>query len=336
MTAVSNNDLDGTCLRLESPSVCIPKKMGSKYLSLGRPSPSPIWFDIRVFYVRVSACTLDEASESLIMRFFPRSVGTGLEVNGGRVSPAESAFLKLRRDRVDTESAEATYVSTDNLRTTGSLPFDVYHTEDLLLCGLLDRSDSLSDSQALNLSDSVATLTEDCRIQWRMECYCAITSPKCGFVKGRGDFTTPSFCSPSMEVYVAGRFSCLPVILTQTVQLAVRRRMARRGTLDSIPEADESERSKNGWVLADLADQIEEQRVYEEMEKTVAAGISGYYISESGGCVEGDDGELTWFNAGVRVGVGIGLGICLGIGIGVGLLIRTYQATTRTFSRRFF
>lgn len=46
------------------------------------------------------------------------------------------------------------------------------------------------------------------------------------------------------------------------------------------------------------------------------------------------DGELSWFNAGVRVGVGIGLGICVGIGIGVGLLVRTYQSTTRNFRRR--
>lgn len=49
---------------------------------------------------------------------------------------------------------------------------------------------------------------------------------------------------------------------------------------------------------------------------------------------EGEDGELSWFNAGVRVGVGIGLSVCLGIGIGVGLLIRTYQGTTRNFRRR--
>ncbi|GAB2271751.1 hypothetical protein Dimus_006581 [Dionaea muscipula] len=33
-----------------------------------------------------------------------------------------------------------------------------------------------------------------------------------------------------------------------------------------------------------------------------------------------EDGELSWFNAGVRVGVGIGLGMCLGLGIGVRLL----------------
>lgn len=50
----------------------------------------------------------------------------------------------------------------------------------------------------------------------------------------------------------------------------------------------------------------------------------------------GEDGELSWFNAGVRVGVGIGLGMCLGVGIGVGLLMRTYQATTRNFRRGFF
>ena len=50
--------------------------------------------------------------------------------------------------------------------------------------------------------------------------------------------------------------------------------------------------------------------------------------------MDGEDGELSWFNAGVRVGVGIGLGICLGVGIGVGLLVRTYQTTTRNFKRR--
>lgn len=50
--------------------------------------------------------------------------------------------------------------------------------------------------------------------------------------------------------------------------------------------------------------------------------------------MDGEDGELSWFNAGVRVGVGLGLGICLGIGVGVGLLVRTYKATTHNFKRR--
>lgn len=47
--------------------------------------------------------------------------------------------------------------------------------------------------------------------------------------------------------------------------------------------------------------------------------------------LEGEDGELSWFNAGVRVGVGIGMGVCLGLGVGVGLLVRG----TRNFRRRF-
>lgn len=59
------------------------------------------------------------------------------------------------------------------------------------------------------------------------------------------------------------------------------------------------------------------------------------YALEGSAYGDQDNGELTWFNAGVRVGVGIGLGMCLGVGIGVGLMVRTYQATTRTFRRGF-
>lgn len=51
---------------------------------------------------------------------------------------------------------------------------------------------------------------------------------------------------------------------------------------------------------------------------------------------EDEDGQHTWFNAGVRVGVGIGLGVCVGVGIGVGLLMSSYQATARNLKRRFF
>lgn len=50
----------------------------------------------------------------------------------------------------------------------------------------------------------------------------------------------------------------------------------------------------------------------------------------------GEDGQLSWFNAGVRVGVGIGLGMCVGVGLGVGLLMRSYQTITRNLQRRFF
>lgn len=60
--------------------------------------------------------------------------------------------------------------------------------------------------------------------------------------------------------------------------------------------------------------------------------VHGFYSDDM---YTGEDGQLSWFNAGVRVGVGIGLGVCLGVGIGVGLLMRSYQTTTRHFRRRF-
>lgn len=59
------------------------------------------------------------------------------------------------------------------------------------------------------------------------------------------------------------------------------------------------------------------------------------YCQKTGYDVGMEDGELSWFNAGVRVGVGIGLGIFLGVGIGVSLLARSYQTTTRKFKRSF-
>lgn len=60
--------------------------------------------------------------------------------------------------------------------------------------------------------------------------------------------------------------------------------------------------------------------------------ISGSLYSED--MYYGEDGQLSWFNAGVRVGVGIGLGMCIGIGLGVGLLMRSYQTATGKFRRR--
>jgi hypothetical protein len=76
--------------------------------------------------------------------------------------------------------------------------------------------------------------------------------------------------------------------------------------------------------------QVEEYRTYKPENEDY---YSNMYLRRME-YIDGEDGELSWFNAGVRVGVGIGLGICVGIGIGVGLLVRTYRSTTRNFKRR--
>jgi hypothetical protein len=77
--------------------------------------------------------------------------------------------------------------------------------------------------------------------------------------------------------------------------------------------------------------QVEERSFYRELDNNKT--LLGVYDRDS--YMDGDEGEITWFNAGVRVGVGLGLGMCVGLGIGVGLMMRAYQSTTRTLKRRF-
>jgi len=45
--------------------------------------------------------------------------------------------------------------------------------------------------------------------------------------------------APSIEVYVAGCCSGVPVILNKTIQMSPRRRVPRHATLDAIPEDEE-------------------------------------------------------------------------------------------------
>lgn len=104
--------------------------------------------------------------------------------------------------------------------------------------------------------------------------------------------------------------------------------------LDAIPEDEEigkDQNSMNSGLLRQRKMQLMEADAdgYESDSK-----VTHHYYQDD--MYPGEDGQLSWFNAGVRVGVGIGLGMCLGVGIGVGLLMRSYQATTRSFRRRFF
>ena len=204
------------------------------------------WFDVRVIYVRVSGCPLDDAPDSLTIRFPARSIGTALEVNGGRISPSEESCLLLKRDRVDTESSEATFVSTDNIRTSGSMCYEVVNKEEVILSGSLEQSqpavlDAHQDYKGY-MQEAVSTPEKSTKLGWTMECSCAVGQSGCVFLKGRhaNDYANVSLVQhPVMEVCVVGRFAGTPVILTQTVQLCARRRLNRLNTLDAIPETEE-------------------------------------------------------------------------------------------------
>lgn len=207
------------------------------------------WFDVRVIYIRVTGCPLDDAPDSLAIRFPARSIGTALEVNGGRISPSEEVSLTLRRDRVDTESSEATYLSTDNLRTSGSLNFEVLHgKEEVLLTGALEQS---QPAEVYKGSEGVSTPEQSIKLGWTMECGCAVGQSGCVFLKARPDYPNISLAHPVMEVCVVGRFAGTPVILSQTVHILARRRPNRQATLDAIPEQEEVGGNQPSFMAVD-------------------------------------------------------------------------------------
>lgn len=235
----------------------------------------------------------------------------------------ESASIDLRRDRLDKETSEVTYVSTDSVRVTGGVEFEVYENKDLILCGSLERMDP-----NWGCNGSVG-LEKESRTGWSMDCYMAAS-----IGSGSSAFFQPKLgvSAPSFEVYIAGCCSGVPVILTKTIQISPRKKAVRHAVLDAIPEDEEigkEQRSVNGLIRNQKV-QITESEI-DDYESDGKIG-HGFYSEDM---YTNEDGQLTWFNAGVRVGVGIGLGMCLGIGIGVGLLMRSYQATTRNFRRRF-
>ncbi|KAI0493787.1 hypothetical protein KFK09_023912 [Dendrobium nobile] len=296
--------------------------------SAATPSPSS-WLEIRLFYVRIFPCAAEAVPPNLILSHLRRDIGVALEINGSRIPSCEPTFLALRRDRLDSSAGEVTYLSTDGVRLTGSVEFEVCDGDgNLILCGSLENM----EAQGIIRTISFEGHSESCydpKARWSMKCFSAASFASSAFVQPKFGIS-----SPSIEVYVAGCFAGSPSILTQTIQLGQIKNVARTGALDAIPEDKEANcnpvrcREVFSFNRSSLSDKDDS----DEYPETNAVGHS-YYPED---LYSEEDGQLSWFNAGVRVGVGIGLGMCIGIGIGAGLLMRSYQATTRGFRRRFF
>ncbi|XP_044502273.1 uncharacterized protein At1g01500-like isoform X1 [Mangifera indica] len=277
--------------------------------------PNSAWLEIRLFYVRISPCVISGVPDHLTLCHVRSQIGVSLEINGSRIPASDVASITLRRDRLNKESSEVTYVSMDSVRVTGSIEFEVFQEKDMVLCGSLERIESTRNNE------------RDAMAGWGMDCYTAIGTGSSAFFQPKLGVS-----APAIEVYIAGCCGGVPIILTKTIQVSPRRKVSRHGVLDSIPEDEEIEKHLNGanGFVRHRKLQITEAQVddYESDEKIRESLYSEdmYY---------GEDGQLSWFNAGVRVGVGIGLGMCIGIGLGVGLLMRSYQAATGKFRRRF-
>ncbi|KAL6557181.1 hypothetical protein OROMI_017531 [Orobanche minor] len=300
-------------------------------LAIYRPPPSFTGgcLEIRLFYVRITPCAVDNPPAQLKLRHLRRELGVLLEINGKRIPSSDAVSINLRCDRVDKDSSEVTYVSTDSVRISGPAEFEVCEEgdgRDLILCGSLERVDAAAPWGNENSPEN------DSKTGWSLECYLATS-----VANGKSAIFQPTkgACSPSIEVYIAGCCSGTPVILMKTVLVSPRRKVRQGMMLDAIPEDEEMGKEQRN-LCNGLVRHRKSQFVAADMDDCESDGkvaCNNYYSEEM---YPGEDGQLSWFNAGVRVGVGIGLGMCLGVGIGVGLLMRSYQATTRSFRRRFF
>ncbi|XP_038684414.1 uncharacterized protein At1g01500-like [Tripterygium wilfordii] len=305
-------------------TVSIPKTSNSYHLI---PNPSlnqSSWLEIRLFYVRIAPYVVDSVLNHLSLCHLRSEIGVSLNINGSYVPATDSASLTLRLDHLNKESPKVTYVSTDSVCVICSIEFEVLENEDMILCGSLERMESTWGNGAVGLEN-------DSKIGWSTDCYMTA-----GIGAGSSTFFQPRLgvLAPAIEVYIAGCCGGMPVILTKMIQVSPRRKGLRRGTLDAIPEDEEIEREHKGGNVLVYHSKVQ---ITEANTDTDAYDMDGkignnYYSKEM---YTGKDGQLLWFNDGVRVGVGIGLGLCLGVGIGVGLLMHSYQATTRNFGRRF-
>jgi len=201
------------------------------------PEP-PTSLALRVFYLRVSRCEVDESMlGTLTLTHTPLTPDTILDVSGADHHPGiisngngkgSSVSFALRRDRVDKRSQEATFVCTATVRVSGSVRFEVQSKDEKIIVGILEACDCDVDSKG------GATKS------WVMKCQGA-TQRGSGFLRcgcgggGERDTTKP----PVVEVYVAGVFRATPVVFTRAMQLRFRRRRLVKAFMDPIPECGE-------------------------------------------------------------------------------------------------
>ncbi|CAM0872140.1 unnamed protein product [Alopecurus aequalis] len=287
------------------------------------PEPSS-WLSLKVFYLKLSRCEVNESMlDTLTITHTPLTSDTVLEANGDRPGTITNdnghISCPLRRDLVSTASREATFVSTETVRMTGRVRFEVRVGKDeKLLVGIVEMCDAV---------DGFGVVEKG----WVMKCQVAMQRGS-GFLKGAGEHAK----SPMIEVYVASLFRGSPIVFTKAMKLRFRRkRQVKAPFMEPIPECGEHAEDAKEVPPADQKhgpQELSEYRCYKPEPGIDGVDLDGLYMRTAG--LEDEDSELSWFTAGVRVGVGISLGIFLGVGIGAGLLARSYQSTSRNLKRR--
>ncbi|CAA7387873.1 unnamed protein product [Spirodela intermedia] len=276
------------------------------------------WFDLRVFYMRISNCEVEESTpDHLTVNHYAVSPDTILEVNGRSGNSCSGSLSSLlRRDRADKRTEEATFVSTDKIRMTGSVRFEICHKDDILFSGLLEL---------INSDEFIGESRDRCK-KWSIT-HLQIKTAGVTFLKRKQHMGLETEI-PTVDVYVTGCFSGSHIILAETLQLGFTPKHDQKAKpastlgnhltdlrMDGSSEALQRAMGSTNWTTEDQSD----------------IDINGLHYRLKH--LHEEDVELSWFNAGVRVGVGIGLGISLGVGIGVGLLVRSYRTAVSHLRR---
>ncbi|KAE8654330.1 putative Polynucleotidyl transferase [Hibiscus syriacus] len=162
----------------------------------------------------ISKFEFDDASSStpkyLTLNHVPLNPNTLREAG----TDPDSRSIILRRVWVNKRSEEAIFVSTDSIRLTRSVKFEVFDKDTILLHGVLEFNSYTKGSRESGQ-------------KWSMDCKNVMAKQ---ILRHDSD-------SPTVEVHVAGSFMGSPIILTQILRPSLRmKQMEAISMPDSIPE----------------------------------------------------------------------------------------------------
>ncbi|KAL5698573.1 hypothetical protein ACHQM5_029597 [Ranunculus cassubicifolius] len=251
-------------------------------------------FEFKVIYMRIiSISSLDMQQTSMTINFPPRDPQTCLQINGIKIHSNEKTSRTLNKHREDAFMSESVFVNTDRIKFKGKfLPFEVQidGCSSVLVYGGLKRKEGVE-------------IKDEC--MWDMECR-------------EGDFGGKEFNGGFVDAYVAGRCLGKPLLLNEVVELK------KWKDLDCFLEDDGTKSDTSKDMEAKCIQQLEIKNSAEQVNLNAEKCAE----EEEEGPTLVEEGELSWFNAGVRLGIGLGVGMSLGVGVGLGLIMRTYSATS--------
>lgn len=163
------------------------------------------FFEFRLFSLRVSRCDVDRMPDRITLQCFICEPYEFLEINGNPTSRAAPAFpVTLLREWLSGERSQVTYTSTDRIRINAhGVNFDIIHNDTVVACGNLGK-------WKCNWKEMDIGLNTDLRTGFvvRFQPYSTFLE-----LLSRGK---PMASVPSIEVYVAGCCSGVPVAIVST------------------------------------------------------------------------------------------------------------------------